>query len=144
MHLPAFGYVGLDRAPESRFGVDPLSWTPPTLSQEVYPLAKTRAPYAPEFRRQMVDLVRIGRDPDDLAREFEPTAQSIRNWVVRGGGNGRRPPSCHQRSRWKSGRREEEGRWAAGNGGTTLMRQNQLKGAPCRPCPAFRLRNRLR
>ncbi len=25
--------------------------------------------------------VRAGRDPDDLAREFEPTAQSIRHWV---------------------------------------------------------------
>jgi transposase len=45
-------------------------------------MPKTRPPYAPEFRRQMIDLVRAGRDPDDLAREFEPTAQSIRNWVV--------------------------------------------------------------
>ena len=49
-------------------------------------MAKTRAPYPPEFRRQMVDLVRSGRDPDDLAREFEPTAQSIRNWVAGAGG----------------------------------------------------------
>ena len=46
-------------------------------------MPKTRPPYSPEFRRQMVDLVRAGRDPDDLAREFEPTAQSIRNWVAR-------------------------------------------------------------
>ena len=30
----------------------------------------------------MVDLVRAGRDPDDLAREFEPTAQSIRHWIT--------------------------------------------------------------
>ncbi len=45
-------------------------------------MPKTRPPYSPEFRRQMVDLVRAGRDPDDLAREFEPTAQSIRNWVA--------------------------------------------------------------
>ena len=44
-------------------------------------MAKTRTPYSPEFRRQMVELVRAGRDPDELAREFEPTAQSIRNWV---------------------------------------------------------------
>jgi transposase len=44
-------------------------------------MAKTRPPYSPEFRRQMVELVRAGRDPDDLAREFEPTAQSIRHWV---------------------------------------------------------------
>jgi transposase len=30
----------------------------------------------------MVELVRAGRSPDELAREFEPTAQSIRNWVA--------------------------------------------------------------
>ena len=48
-------------------------------------MPKTCAPYAPEFRRQMVDLVRAGRDPDELAREFEPTPQSIRNWVAREG-----------------------------------------------------------
>jgi transposase len=29
----------------------------------------------------MVELVRVGRDPEDLAREFEPSAQAIRNWV---------------------------------------------------------------
>ena len=45
-------------------------------------MAKTRLPYAPEFRRQMVDLVRAGRDPIDLARKFEPSAQAIRNWVA--------------------------------------------------------------
>ena len=46
-------------------------------------MPKTRRAYSPEFRRQMVDLVRAGRDPEDLAREFEPTSQSIRNWVGR-------------------------------------------------------------
>jgi transposase len=30
----------------------------------------------------MVELVRAGRNPEELAREFEPTAQSIRNWVA--------------------------------------------------------------
>ena len=45
-------------------------------------MPKTRLPYAPEFRRQMIELVRAGRDPDDLSREFEPTSQSIRNWVA--------------------------------------------------------------
>ena len=44
-------------------------------------MAKTRLPYAPEFRRQMVELVRAGRTPEELAAEFEPTAQS-RNWVT--------------------------------------------------------------
>ena len=45
-------------------------------------MAKTRLPYAPEFRRQMVELVNAGRSPEELAREFEPTAQSIKNWVA--------------------------------------------------------------
>lgn len=44
-------------------------------------MPKTRPPYPPEFRRQMVELVRAGRGPEELAREFEPSAQSIRNWV---------------------------------------------------------------
>ena len=42
----------------------------------------TRPPYSPEFRRQMVELVHAGRDPAELAREFEPTAQSISHWVA--------------------------------------------------------------
>jgi len=45
-------------------------------------MPKTRPPYTAEFRRQMVDLIRAGRDPTDLAREFEPSAQAIRNWVA--------------------------------------------------------------
>lgn len=46
-------------------------------------MPKSRPPYSPEFRRQMVELVRAGRSPEDLAREFEPTAQSIGNWVAK-------------------------------------------------------------
>ncbi len=45
-------------------------------------MPKTRPPYSPEFRRQMVDLVRAGRSAEDLAREFEPTAQSIAAWAA--------------------------------------------------------------
>ncbi len=44
-------------------------------------MPRTHAPYPPEFRRQMVELVRSGRGPEELAREFELSAQSIRNWV---------------------------------------------------------------
>ncbi len=29
----------------------------------------------------MVELVRAGRTPEELSREFEPSAQSISNWV---------------------------------------------------------------
>jgi transposase len=46
-------------------------------------MAKTRPPYTPEFRRQMVEPVLVGRSPEELAHEFEPTAQSIRNWARR-------------------------------------------------------------
>ncbi len=45
-------------------------------------MPRTRSPYPPEFRRQMVDLGRSGRSPDDLAKEFEPSSHSIRHWVA--------------------------------------------------------------
>ncbi len=38
--------------------------------------------YPPEFRRQLIALARAGRSADSLAKEFEPSAQTIRNWVV--------------------------------------------------------------
>ena len=44
-------------------------------------MPRTRAAYPPEFRRQMVELVRAGRRPEELSKEFEPTAQTIGNWV---------------------------------------------------------------
>jgi transposase len=42
----------------------------------------TRKPYPPEFREQMVALVRAGRTPEERSREFEPSAQPISNWVA--------------------------------------------------------------
>jgi len=39
---------------------------------------KSHRPYPPAFRRQMIELVRRGRTPEELAREFEPSAQAIR------------------------------------------------------------------
>jgi len=44
-------------------------------------MPKTRKPYPAEFRREMVRLVRAGRTPGELSREFEPSDQTIRNWV---------------------------------------------------------------
>lgn len=52
-------------------------------------MPRTRPPYPAQYRQQVVELVRTGRDPTELAREFEPSAQAIRNWVReadRGGG----------------------------------------------------------
>jgi transposase len=42
---------------------------------------KKQRVYAPEFRQQLVELVRAGRTPEELSREFEPSGQTIRNWV---------------------------------------------------------------
>ncbi len=44
-------------------------------------MAKKRNAYPPAFREQMIELVRGGRTPEELAEEFEPSAQTIRNWL---------------------------------------------------------------
>ena len=40
-----------------------------------------RGRYPPEYKEQIVELVRSGCSPGSLAREFEPSEQTIRNWV---------------------------------------------------------------
>ncbi len=35
-------------------------------------MPRIRNPYPPDFREQMVEMVRAGRTPDELAKEFEP------------------------------------------------------------------------
>jgi transposase len=44
-------------------------------------MAEKTVRYAPEFKRQMVDLVRSGRTPASLAKEFGPSAWTIGLWV---------------------------------------------------------------
>jgi transposase len=44
-------------------------------------MPRTRPPYPNEFREQIVALVRAGRTPRELSREFGCSAQSIVNWV---------------------------------------------------------------
>src|SRR5881296_1021590 len=44
-------------------------------------MPKSHHPYTREYRRRLVELVRSGRSPESLAKQFEPTAQAIRNWV---------------------------------------------------------------
>ena len=43
----------------------------------------TKPPYPAEFKQQMVELVRVGRSPAELGREFKCSAQSISTWVAR-------------------------------------------------------------
>ena len=45
-------------------------------------MPKSHPPYPAEFRQQMIELVRTGRTPNSLAREFACSAQAIRNWAT--------------------------------------------------------------
>ena len=42
---------------------------------------RTHPPYPPEYLQQIVELARAGRSPIELAREFEPSEQTIRDWI---------------------------------------------------------------
>ena len=44
-------------------------------------MPKSDRPYPPAFRERIIELVHKGRRPGELARQFEPSAQAIRNWV---------------------------------------------------------------
>jgi transposase len=50
--------------------------------EEEFTMPKSHKPYPPELKRRLVEMVRAGRQPEELAEKFEPTAQSIRNWVA--------------------------------------------------------------
>ena len=45
-------------------------------------MPKTRKSYPEEFKKKLVELVRQGRTPEQLSREFEPSAPAIRSWVA--------------------------------------------------------------
>jgi transposase len=40
-----------------------------------------RKRYSAELQQELVRLVRAGRSPEELGREYEPSAPAIRNWV---------------------------------------------------------------
>ena len=44
-------------------------------------MPRTHPPYAPEYRRRIIELVRAGRPTAQLAGEFEASANAIRQWV---------------------------------------------------------------
>jgi len=87
-------------------------------------MSKTRAPYPPEFRQQMVELLRAGHTPESLAREFEPSAQAIRNWLAQADRNaGRRGDGL------TSAEREELRRLKRENRQLRLVREILAKAA---------------
>ena len=65
-------------------------------------MPRTHKPYAEEFKKKLVTLVREGRTPQELSRQFEPSAQAIRNWVTQADRDeGRREdgPTTNERAR---------------------------------------------
>ena len=44
-------------------------------------MAGGKGRYPPEYNEQVVELVRTGRSPGSVAREFEASEQTIRKWV---------------------------------------------------------------
>ena len=44
-------------------------------------MPKVPPPYPAEFRRRILDLVRSGRTPESLEKQFAMSAQTVRNWV---------------------------------------------------------------
>ena len=51
-------------------------------------MPRPKPPYAQAFRDQMVELVRSGRKPNELSKEFGCHTTSILSWVRQAGGNG--------------------------------------------------------
>lgn len=48
-------------------------------------MPKSKPPYSAEFHQQIIELACVGRTPTQLSREFDPTAQSISNWLAQDG-----------------------------------------------------------
>lgn len=51
-------------------------------------MPRTRKPYLAEFREQLVALARSGRSVESLARDYEPCAATIHDWVKQAGADG--------------------------------------------------------
>lgn len=74
-------------------------------------MPRSRAAYPPEFRQKMVELVHAGRSPENLAKEFEPTAQTIRNWIAKSeSSRGKHPQLLSSAEREELGQLRKENR----------------------------------
>ena len=51
-------------------------------------MPKARLPYPAEFRQKIVELYRAGRSIPELAEQFEPSDQTIRNWIAQADADG--------------------------------------------------------
>ena len=48
-------------------------------------MARRPKAYPPTYREKIIALARAGRTAKELAREFEPSEQTIRNWLFQAG-----------------------------------------------------------
>lgn len=48
-------------------------------------MPRTRPPYPAEYRQRILELARKGRTAWSLSQEFEPTAATIRSWIIQAG-----------------------------------------------------------
>lgn len=72
-------------------------------------MPKKRKQYPSEYRREIVALVRSGRSPEAVARDFEPSAPTIQNWVKQADvDEGRRSDGTTARERKELGRLKRE------------------------------------
>ncbi len=70
-----------------------------------------RRHYPQEYRDRLVELAKSGRSVSSLAEEFEPTEQTIRNWIDRANAEGPGEwidPKEHRRMRRQLARVTEE------------------------------------
>jgi transposase len=98
-------------------------------------MPKSRPPYPPEFRQRIIELVRKGRTPESLAEQFEPTAQTIRNWLAQADRDaGQRPDglTTDEREELRRLRRENK----------TLREEREILSASCWTAAASRPRPR--
>ena len=51
-------------------------------------MPRARVPYPDEFRQKLIELHRAGRTIAELAEQFEPSEQTIRNWVAQAEADG--------------------------------------------------------
>ena len=94
----------------------------------------------------MVDLVRAGRDPADLAREFEPSAEAVRNWVMQAdlaeGGREVKPTSAVAEGTLTVPERDELARLRRENRQLRLERLDPLCGSSLSKAAAWFARAR--
>jgi transposase len=69
------------RSSRTLSGVDPVFVDTSLFVEEEFTMPRHRTEYPEEFRRQVVELHRAGRSARSLAKEFEPSEQTIRNWI---------------------------------------------------------------